>query len=172
MDIFDTRNVLWATGISWHSGWTTCGLLGEGLGDWYRAFNLNIIGFLCLTILFPNCGQAGGGNLNIQTILNDYFILSASVQNNFIMTRLVSVLLKCPFKMKSALQKWRTKMLSSYPINSYVGKRSEGGRMCPWKYIWNFEILLLSSFLRLVGGYSPNILIIVRFSINNRPEVL
>lgn len=135
MDIFDTRNVLWVTGISWHSGWTTCGLLGKGLGDWYRPFNLNIFGFLCLTKLFPNCGQAGGGNLNIQTTLNDYFILSASVQNNFIMTRLVSVLLKCPFKMKSSLQKWRKKMFSSYPINSYVGKRSEGGRMCPWKHI-------------------------------------
>lgn len=172
MDIFDTRNVLWATGISWHSGWTTCGLLGKWLGDWYRTFNLNIMGFLFLTKLFPNCGQAGGGNLNIQTTLNDYFILSASVQNNFIMTRLVSVLLKCPFKMKSSLQKRRKKMFSSYPINSYVGKRSEGGRMCPWKHIWNFETLLLSSHLHLAERYNPNILIILSFSINSRPKAL
>ncbi len=80
-----------------------------------ETFNINIIGFLCLTKLFPNCGQAGGGHLNIQTTLNDYFILSASVQNNFIMTRLVSVLLKCPFKMKSSLKMKKEKCFPLIP---------------------------------------------------------
>lgn len=165
------RNVLSATGISWHSGWTACGLLGKGLGDWYRTLNLNLIVFLCLAKLFPNCGQPKGGNVNIQNTLNDYFMLSASVENNFILTGVASRSV-CAFKMKSSLQKEERHFFSSYPINSYVGKRSEGGLMCPWKDIWNFETLLLSSFLRLAERYNPNILIILNFSINNRPKVL
>lgn len=63
------RNVFSATGISWHSGWAACGLLGKGLGDWYRTLNLNLIVFLCLAKLFPICGQPRGGNVNIQNIL-------------------------------------------------------------------------------------------------------